>query len=58
MGSISASWALPIARQNWHLARVRASARKGVPGQRTVGAPVLRGLLRVMGKVHARRALA
>ncbi|WP_345793499.1 sensor histidine kinase [Thauera sp. JM12B12] len=40
-----------------HLARARAAAAVGVPGQRTPLRPVIEGLLRLMGKVHAARAL-
>lgn len=40
-----------------HLARARAAAAVGVPGQRTLLRPVIEGLLRLMGKVHAARAL-
>ncbi|WP_334154449.1 ATP-binding protein [Tepidimonas sp.] len=39
---------------DWHLRRARA-ASDGTPGHRTAVAPVLEGLLRVMGKVHAPR---
>ncbi len=48
-----------IARRqvDWHLARARAAAAHGLPGQRVLVEPVLRGLLRVMDKVHARRGL-
>ncbi len=42
---------------NWQLARARAAATLGLPGQRTAVGPVLQGLLRVMGKVHAARDL-
>ena len=42
---------------DWQLARARAAATQGLPGQRTALAPVLQGLLRVMGKVHAERQL-
>ena len=42
---------------HWHLARARAAAALGQPGQRTPVAPVLAGLLRVMGRVHAGRGL-
>lgn len=42
---------------DWQLARARAAATQGLPGQRTALAPVLQGLLRVMGKVHAARHL-
>ncbi len=42
---------------DWQLARARAAATQGLPGQRTAVAPVLQGLLRVMGKVHAARDL-
>ena len=50
---------LAIARRqvDWHLARARAAAAHGLPGQRVVVEPVLRGLLRVMDKVHAQRGL-
>lgn len=40
-----------------HLSRARAAAAVGVPGQRTPLRPVIEGLLRLMGKVHAARAL-
>lgn len=39
---------------DWHLGRARA-ASAGVPGLRTPVLPVLEGLARVMGKVHALR---
>lgn len=42
---------------DWQLARARAAATQGLPGQRTALAPVLQGLLRVMGKVYAAREL-
>jgi signal transduction histidine kinase len=42
---------------DWHLARARAAATQGLPGQRSEVAPLLQGLLRVMDKVHAARAL-
>jgi len=48
-----------IARRqvDWHLARARAAAAHGLPGQCVLVEPVLRGLLRVMDKVHALRGL-
>lgn len=42
---------------DWHLARARAAAARGVPGVRVAVAPVLAALLRVMEKVHAGRGL-
>ena len=42
---------------DWHLARARAAATQGLPGQRTKVAPVIEGLLRVMARVHAGRDL-
>lgn len=39
---------------DWHLGRARATSA-GVPGLRTPVRPVLEGLARVMGKVHALR---
>jgi signal transduction histidine kinase len=42
---------------DWHLARARAAATQGLPGQRANVGPVLQGLLRVMAKVHAERNL-
>jgi len=42
----------------WHLARSRAAAARGLPGARADVAPVLAGLVRVMEKVHAARGLA
>lgn len=48
-----------IARRqvDWHLARARTAGAHGVPGQRVLVEPVLRGLVRVMDKVHAQRGL-
>ena len=43
---------------HWHLARARAAAAHGQPGQRTRVAPILAGVLRVMGRVYAERDLA
>ena len=40
---------------DWHLARSRAAAAQGVPGMRTPVDAVLRGLLRVLGQLHAGR---
>lgn len=54
---VSEQVALAQRQLNWHLARARAAATQGLPGQRTAVGPVLDGLLRVMGKVHAERAL-
>jgi len=42
---------------DWHLARSRAAAAQRMPGQRTPIGPVIDGLLRVMSRVHAERAL-
>lgn len=42
---------------HWHLTRARAAATGHLPGQRTPLAPLLDGLLRVMDKLHAARAL-
>ncbi|PKO69971.1 MAG: ATP-binding protein [Betaproteobacteria bacterium HGW-Betaproteobacteria-16] len=42
---------------DWHLARSRAAAAHRLPGQRTPLAPVATGLVRVMQRVHAARAL-
>lgn len=42
---------------HWHLARARAAATQHLPGQRTLLQPLLAGLVRVMTKVHADRAL-
>lgn len=42
---------------DWHLARARVAATQRVPGQHTALAPVIEGLLRVMRRVHAERAL-
>jgi signal transduction histidine kinase len=44
-------------QMQWHLARARAAVTSHVPGQRTALEPVLGGLLRVMGKLHADRGL-
>ncbi|HEX5783996.1 MAG TPA: HAMP domain-containing sensor histidine kinase [Burkholderiaceae bacterium] len=44
---------------DWHLRRARSAALAGMsgPASATAVEPVLQGLLRVMGKVHAARAL-
>lgn len=42
---------------DWHLQRARAAHRALQPGQSTAVAPVVAGLLRVMNRVHAERAL-
>lgn len=42
---------------DWHLARARVAASQRLPGQRTLLAPVLSGLVRVMARVHAGRGL-
>lgn len=42
---------------DWHLARARAVASAGAPGQRTAVCPALASLLRVMERVHAERRL-
>lgn len=42
---------------DWHLARSRAAALRGVAGQRTPVRPVIDGLARVMARVHAERSL-
>jgi signal transduction histidine kinase len=42
---------------DWHLARSRAAAAHRLPGQRTAVAPVAEGLVRVMQRVYAARAL-
>ncbi|CAN7464512.1 sensor histidine kinase [Rhizobacter sp. LjRoot28] len=42
---------------DWQLARVRAAAAQGGPSQRVPVAPLVAGLLRVLDKVHADRAL-
>jgi signal transduction histidine kinase len=42
---------------DWHLARSRTAASRGVPGARVALQPVVAGLLRVMEQVHAERHL-
>jgi len=42
---------------DWHLARARAAAAQGQPGLRCAVEPVLQGLVRVLDKVHAGRAI-
>ncbi len=42
---------------DWHLARARAAAAQGLPGAHVPLQPVVDGLLRVMGRVHAARDL-
>lgn len=48
-----------VARRHvdWQLARARAAAAQGGPGERVPVAPLVAGLLRVLDKVHADRAL-
>lgn len=48
-----------IARRHvdWHMARSRAAAAAGMPGQRTPLLPLLERLLRAMRLIHAERAL-
>ena len=48
-----------VARRHvdWHLARARAAAARGVPGVRVALQPVVDGLLRVMERVHAGHGL-
>lgn len=46
--------ALARTQVDYHLARSRAAAAVGIPGQRTPLRPVLEGLQRLMAKVHAR----
>lgn len=43
---------------DWHLARSRAAAAAGLPGQRVPLAPAVAGLLRVMQRLHAERGLS
>lgn len=43
---------------DWHLARSRVAATRHLPGQRTPVRSVVEPLVRVMGKLHAARALA
>lgn len=49
-----------IARQqvDYHLARAQIAASNRLPGARTAVQPVLDGLLRAMGRIHAERQLA
>lgn len=42
---------------DWHLARARVSATQRLPGQRTDVTVVIAGLVRVMERVHAGRAI-
>lgn len=42
---------------DWHLKRSRVAAAQRLPGQRTPLAPVVDGLLRLLGRVHAGRNL-
>lgn len=42
---------------DWHLAHSRAAAAQGVPGMAVALAPLVDGLLRVLGRVHAERHL-
>jgi signal transduction histidine kinase len=50
--------ALALRQVDWHLARSRAAAAVGLPGVRADVAPLLAGLLRVLGRVHHERGLA
>ena len=54
---VSEQVALARAQVDRHLVRARAAAAHALPGQRTAVGPVLEGLLRLMAKVHADRAL-
>jgi len=49
--------ALAQRQVDWHLKRARAAAAQGRPGLRAPVAGAAEGLLRVMGRVHAERAL-
>ena len=49
--------ALARRQVDWHLARASAAGAFAVPGHRVVVEPVVRGLMRVMDKVHAGRAM-
>ena len=49
--------ALALRQVDWHLARSRAAAAVGLPGVRADVAPLLAGLLRVLGRVHHERRL-
>ena len=49
--------ALALRQVDWHLARSRAAAAAGLPGARAEVAPLLAGLLRVLGRVHQERGL-
>ena len=42
---------------DWHMARSRAAAAAGMPGQRTLVAPALESLMRAMRHVHAAKDL-
>ena len=42
---------------DWHLARARAAASQRMPGQRTPVEPVIQGLIRVMDRLFAARAI-
>lgn len=50
--------ALARRQVDWHLSRARAAAASARPGQQTAVREVVEGLLRVMARVHAARALA
>ena len=54
---VSEQVALARRHVDWHLARARAAAAHGLPGARTPVRPAIDGLLRVMQRVHAERAL-
>jgi len=49
--------ALAQRQVDWHLKRARAAAAQGRPGLRAPVAESAQGLLRVLGRVHAERAL-
>jgi signal transduction histidine kinase len=42
---------------DWHLSRARAAAARALPGARAEVAPVVAGLVRVVQRVHAERAV-
>jgi signal transduction histidine kinase len=43
---------------DWHLARARMAATRGLPGQRTPVKPVLNGLVRVLERVYAEKNIS
>ena len=56
-GVVTEQVALARRQIDWHLTRARVAASQAVPGQHTAVMPVVKGLLRLMTRVHVAREL-